>query len=130
MTKKNEEAIESYDFSVPSRQSGVAILLILIRLVKSLARQLWPILLIIFFNPNRDGDYFYLKLFGGLAAFAAIRSIIGWFRYYFYIQNDELIIEKGVLGRSKLNVPIDRVQTVNFFSEYLASILQCGSSGN
>jgi len=133
-----ENILESEDFSVRSRQSGVAILLILIRLVKSLARQFWPILLIILFNPNRDGDYFYLKIFGGLAAFAAVRSIIGWFRYYFYIKDDELVIEKGVFGRSKLNVPIDRVQTVNFsqnilhqfFNVVSVEIDTAGSSGN
>ena len=134
----NETVISGFDFSKKSRQSGAAILLILLRLVKTLARQMWPILLIILFNPNKEGDYFYLKVFGGLAAFAAVRSIIGWFKFYFYVENEELVIERGVFSKSKLNVPIDRIQTVNFtqnvihqfFNVVSVEIDTAGSSGN
>lgn len=133
-----DNIVSVFDFSKKSRQSGAAILLILLRLVKTLGRQMWPILLIILFNPNKNGDYFYLKIFGGLAAFAAVRSIIGWFKFYFYIENEELVIERGVFSKSKLNVPIDRIQTVNFtqnvihqlFNVVSIEIDTAGSSGN
>ena len=36
------------------------------------------------------------------------------FRYYFYIEEDKLIVEKGVFGRSKTIVPFERIQTINF----------------
>ena len=138
VSNTSEKLSLAYDFSIPSRQSGAAILLILVRLVKTLGRQLWPILLIALFNTNKNSDYFYLKVFGAIAAFAAFRSIIGWFKFYFYIQNEELVIERGVFAKSKLNVPIDRVQTVNFkqnlihqfFNVVSVEIDTAGSSGN
>jgi len=134
----SNQTTDWYDFSRRSRQSAAAILLILLRLVKTLGRQVWPILLIVLFNPNKEGDYFYLKIFGGIAAFAAVRSIIGWFKFYFYVENEELVIERGVLKKSKLNVPIGRIQTVNFkqnvihqfFNVVSVEIDTAGSSGN
>ncbi|RMG82471.1 MAG: hypothetical protein D6714_11250, partial [Bacteroidetes bacterium] len=35
-------------------------------------------------------------------------------KFYFYIKNGELVLEKGILKLSKTNIPIDRIQTVNF----------------
>jgi putative membrane protein len=110
--KKNDPA---YDFLFqPSRQSPVALLLILTQLIRRVIRQLWPILLILLFN--RQGNFFTrLGIFAAiLTGFSAITSIITYFRYYFYLTERELIIEKGVFRRVRVTVPLDRIQTVTF----------------
>ncbi|MEO1438704.1 MAG: PH domain-containing protein, partial [Bacteroidota bacterium] len=98
----------------PNRQSRVAMLLILLRLFRTIIRQAWPILLVILINPSRDSSNWITWAIIGIASLSAILSIISYFKFYYYVQDDELVIEKGVFNRVKLNVPFDRIQTVNF----------------
>lgn len=102
-------------FQQPTRQSAVAILLIIIKTYRILVRQAWPFLLLFIFKGDSlsKSNHFLI----GVTVFALIGmlySIINYFRYYFYIDTDELVIESGVFRRSKLNVPFDRIQTINF----------------
>ena len=111
--KKNN--IEN-NFSEPTRQSSVAILLIILKTYRILVRQALPLILLFFVGKGFSGGKGYTILIG-ISVFAGlgmIYSIINYFRYYFYINKDELIIESGVFKRSKLNVPFDRIQTINF----------------
>ncbi|MCB0679433.1 MAG: PH domain-containing protein, partial [Saprospiraceae bacterium] len=107
--KKNEPA---GPFREPTRQSPVAILLILLRLVRSLLRMAWPVLLVLVLNPKKQSFDALSWWIIGIASLSALGSIIAYFRFFFYLRNDELILEKGVLRRSKLNVPLDRIQTI------------------
>ena len=63
-----------------------------------------PLLLIIVFGgSSKKGDtlmYFVI----GLAIFGGIYSIISFFKYFFYIRDDKLIVQKGVFKRSTLAV--------------------------
>lgn len=104
--------MEGQPFAQRTRQSYVAILLIIYKTYQVLFRQALPFLVIFFIGGKSSQS----KLIIGLAVAAVIAtifSIIKFFRYYFYIQNDELIIEQGVLNKSKTNVPFDRIQTIN-----------------
>ncbi|MEM1217524.1 MAG: PH domain-containing protein [Bacteroidota bacterium] len=100
-------------FSLPTRQSPVAIILILLRLVRTLFRQLWPLLLVLLFNPRGEVGGYITPFIIGIAAISALRSIISYFRYYFYIQDRELIIERGVLQHTRTAIPFDRIQSIS-----------------
>lgn len=104
---------ETHPFSQPTRQASVAILFILGGVLKMLVRQLWVVILVLVFNKKSSFDG-YTLFFLGLAAFTAIISLINYFNLYFYIKDGELVLEKGVLRKVKINVPLDRIQTVNF----------------
>ena len=95
------EAIASR-FSVPQRQSRVAIGVILIKFIRLTVRSLWPILLS-FFVGGRDNDRFgmiigYVAI--GFAAFNLIGSVLTYFRFYFHIEDGAVIIDKGILRRT------------------------------
>lgn len=109
--KKSED---THDFSTPTRQSLVAILMIVIKTYRILIRSVWPFL-ILFFIKRESSEKDYWVLFIVVAALIGmVYSIINYFRYYFYLDKEELVIESGVLKRSRLNVPFDRIQTINF----------------
>ena len=117
-----EEQKLTSDFTLPKRQSPIAIFLIVQNLIEQIIRQFWPILLVIILNnfdfqtksnaANED-PYFTRILFfiGGLSA---VGSIIAYFKFYYYIKDNEFIIEKGLLNKTKINLPFDRIQTINF----------------
>lgn len=110
--KKSDTA--THDFNTPTRQSLVAILMIVIKTYRVLIRNVWPFLLLFFFKGESSGKNHWLLFIVAAALIGMIYSIINYFRYYFYLEKDELVIESGVLKRSKLNVPFDRIQTINF----------------
>jgi putative membrane protein len=108
---KKSDSVDS--FYTPNRQSPVALLLILVKLFQRIFRQGWPILLVLFLNPQR-GSYTIAFMIIGIAVFSAVNSLLSYFRFAYFIEDDEFIIEKGVLRRTRLNVAFDRIQTIEF----------------
>ena len=127
------------DFSQATRQSPIAILLIIQKSFKLIVRQIWP-LLVIFLVGGNASSYkgMILPVVIGVSLFSMFWAVLSYFKYYFYIQDDELIIEKGVLSKTKLNIPFDRIQSVNFqqniihqlFNVKKLDIDTAGSSGS
>ncbi len=48
-----------------------------------------------------------------LAIIFLIISFLQYRRFFFYVNNDNFIIEKGLFSRDKITVPFERIQTVN-----------------
>jgi len=117
--KKNE----NFDFSFPQRQSYVAILLIAYKLYKVLLRQLFPFLVIFLFGnklKKASDSIFYIII--AVAVLGGIYSIISFFKYYFFLKENKLVIQKGVFKKSTTEIPFDRIQSINFEqNEYLMS---------
>jgi putative membrane protein len=111
--KKNDSTAH---FTQPTRQSSVAILLIILKTYRILVRQAFPFILLFFVGKGFSGGKgtHILISITVIALLGMVYSIINYFRYYFYISDEELIIESGVFRRSKMNVPFDRIQTINF----------------
>ncbi len=114
---------ETQPFSQPTRQSSAAIIFILGGVLKMLFRQLWVVILIFFFNRKNTGIDGYTLFFLGLAGFTALLSLLNYFNLFFYIKDGELVLEKGVIRKSKISVPLDRVQTVNFRQNIIHQLL-------
>lgn len=129
---------EQYDFTTPRRQSYAAILLIAYKLYKVLLRQLFPFLIIFFFGGSlgkKDKLVYYVIV---IAVLGFIWSIISFFKYYFFLKDDKLIVHKGVLKRSVIEIPFDRIQSINFEQNLIHRIFNvvklnmdtAGSSGS
>jgi len=118
--KKNE----LNQFSVPTRQSLVAIILIIYKYINVIIRQIWPFLLIFLVGGGSSKrDSFALGLAAiGLASM--IWAILSYFKFYFYVKDEELIIEKGILRKSNLNIPLDRIQSVNINQNIVHQLLK------
>ena len=107
--KKND-----FDFSIPRRQSYVAIIIIAYRLYRLLIRQFFPLFIIFLFQGKTRKISWFLYVIIGLAIVASIYSTISFFRYYFYLKGDKLFVNKGVLKKSIVEIPFARIQSVNF----------------
>ena len=134
MTRRN-------DFSLfePNRQSIFAIIFILLKFIKIFFRQFWPILIVLLLgNKSNSKGMYFLYFIGGVTLISLIYSLIAFFKYYFYIKDGNLIIEKGVITKTKTSVPFDRIQTVNFEQNFLQQLVgvvevkidTAGSKGN
>jgi len=106
----------NFDFSIPQRQSWVAILMIIWKTYRILIRQIFPFLILLFVGKSSKSSYgtYIIYFVCAAAIIGMIYSILAFFRYYFYIDENKLIVEKGVIGRSKTIIPFERIQTINF----------------
>lgn len=127
----------STDFSKKTRQSYVAILLIIYKTYTIIVKQAWPFIIYFLLGGGDKKNNFLIGL-SSIAVIGMVWSIVKFFRYYFYIAEDGLIIEQGVFKKAKTNVPFDRIQTINFEQNILHRIFNvvklkvdtAGSSGN
>lgn len=101
------------DLYAPQRQSYVAILIITYKLIKTTIRQSIPALVVIFIGGS-------MRKVGGIAigiivlgTLLSIYSIISFYKYYFYIKGNKLIVHKGVFKKTVLEIPFDRIQSIN-----------------
>src|SRR5688572_11873228 len=102
------------NFHQPQRQSPKAIVLILLKYIRIVVRQLWPILLIVLINPRSDKGIMIITIVMGVVFLSLLYSILAYTRYYYFIQNNELCVRSGVFRKTVLNVPFDRIQSVDF----------------
>ncbi len=98
------------------RQSPYAILVLTSRLLQSLVKQAGFIIIIILFGGKRSqdkgADAIFITI--GLVVLSIIRGLIAYFRSYYSVQDDQFIVEKGLLRTSKVTIPLDRIQAVDF----------------
>ncbi|HUR30849.1 MAG TPA: PH domain-containing protein [Saprospiraceae bacterium] len=101
-------------FQQPQRQSPKAIVLILLKYMRIVVRQLWPILLIVVINPRSGKGLIIISIVMAVVLISLLYSILAYTRYYFFIHNNELCVRSGVFRKTVLNVPFDRIQSVDF----------------
>ena len=127
------------DFDIPTRQSYVAILMIIYKLYRSLFRQLLPFIAIFLIGGKMSDKTQKITYFiVAIAILGTIYGIIAFFKYYFHLEEDELVIQSGVFQKKKTNIPFERIQTIDFeqnilhqiFSVVALKIDTAGSSGS
>ena len=45
---------------------------------------------------------------------SSLASLISYFNFYYYIEGEELIIKSGLFQKKVINIPFDRIQSINF----------------
>ncbi|MEO6133099.1 MAG: PH domain-containing protein [Saprospiraceae bacterium] len=98
----------------PQRQSPKAVVLILLKYGRLIISTIWPVLLVILINPASHKGIIIISFVVGLTILSLIYSILSYTRFYFFIQDDELCVRSGVIRKKVLNVPFDRIQSIDF----------------
>ena len=119
----NPDMPESSSLYSPQRQSPKAIVLILFKYFRIIVRQIWPILLVALINPMSQKGIYITYLVFAIAFLSLVYSIIAYTRFYFFIQNDELCVRSGVFRKTVINVPFDRIQSVDFKRNVIHQLL-------
>jgi len=109
------------NFHKPTRQSYVAIILILYKVYMTFVKQFWYLVIPFIIGKKSNSSYI---LYGVIviAILLAIYSIINFFKYKFYISGNDLIVEKGVFSKKRIVIPFDRIQSINFKQNLIQQI--------
>lgn len=100
------------DIYTPSRQSPFAIVQIIYKSYISLIKQLWPVLILVFVRDGGMTKIAYLAI--ATVAISMIVSIIRYFKYYYYVEGDSLIVQSGLITKSVKNIPFSKIQTIDY----------------
>lgn len=98
------------------RQSPFAILVLVARIVQNLIKQFSIIIVLLLLGGNRSEERSSttIMISIGVLVLTIARGIVTYFRYYYSVTDEHLIVEKGFLSTSKISIPLDRIQAVDF----------------
>ena len=105
------------DLTAPQRQSPLAIVFLGLRIFRSLGLAQLVILVLFIFRAPLNGPLSVVPLliilaFGGFSALA-------WWRYTFQLVDGEVVVTRGVVRVVRLNVPIERIQSIEIEQQLL-----------
>lgn len=95
-----------------SRQSPLAIILFIVQFAKNLVRQFWFVAVIIFMNPARRSEFYFLAGIAALSLVSLLASVIAYFRFYYYLTDKGFHLDQGVLRKKSVQIPFERIQSI------------------
>jgi putative membrane protein len=98
--------------SEPSRQSPLAIGLLILRFATNLLRQFWPIALLLLINRGDRQEFHFMLVFLLFAFVSTIGSILSYFRLYYWMDDTQFYMNKGIFNKQKLQIPFERIQAI------------------
>ena len=103
----------------PRRQSYVALFYIVWKSYKALFRQLLPLLVAIGLgsSTNSLGKIFWVALTATILSMCY--SLLAFFKFKFYIDGQELIIEKGIFTKKRISIDLERIQVINLEQNFI-----------
>jgi putative membrane protein len=132
-----QQASANIDFESPRRQNAIAVLLLFLNNLRSWAAALLPIIFLA--GKNSGSGIFYLFLFIGIGIFVLLAfvgfSIAQYQRFVFYVKDNHFVLEKGVISRTKVEIPVERIQSIHlkrniFHRIFNITALQVESAGS
>lgn len=113
------------DFSQPQRQSLIGVLIMFADTFQKALRALWPLLIVWILRIDESNKaYFGL----GVIAIIVVVAVIAYLKYLnftFFLDdvNEEFVIKKGILNKSRIAIPLDKIQQVNINQSLIQKII-------
>lgn len=105
----------SIDFTKENRLPLSAVFFLIIVSMKNAAKELWPILLVVFVSKG-DGLNLFWKIILALLAFllfGTLRGVLMYRNFTYAVKGDELIVKKGVFKKTTLSIPLHKIQNIS-----------------
>jgi putative membrane protein len=108
------------NINTPQKQSPIVVLIALLQGLK----QMWPIFLMAFakyfFDEKKDttkdsdSQWIVYTFLGGFLIILLFKlgEILQYFTVWFYTENNELVVKKGLFVKTKVSIPIQNIQTI------------------
>jgi putative membrane protein len=109
----------------PQRQSMQGILIIFGNSLQQIIRSAWPFLVITIYKFNSDKLYFYVAILSVLLVLGAVIAYLNYLKFNFYFDNvrKEFVVNKGILKKTKIAIPVEKIQQVNINQSLVQKIV-------
>lgn len=113
------------DFSKPQRQSLVGVVVMFADTFQGAIRALWPILIVWIFRFKELNKLSVLAGAGVIIVLVGIIAYLKYLNFTFFLdeKNEEFVIRKGILNKSRLAIPLDKIQQVNINQSLIQRII-------
>lgn len=113
------------DFSKPQRQSLVGVVVMFADTLRGVIKGLWPLLIVWIFRLK---DYDKFSVIAGAVAIIVFVAVIAYLKYLnftFFLdeKNQEFVIRHGILNKSRLAIPLDKIQQVNINQSLIQRVI-------
>lgn len=103
------------NFNQPQRQSSVGILVMFADSLQKFGRAFFPLILIFVFKSEKVNSLYVILMIVGVLGFVAVVAYLKYINFTFYIddENDEFIIQEGIVNKTKTTIQLNKIQQVN-----------------
>ena len=103
------------NFNSPQKQSPVGVVIMFVNTLQHYIKAFWPILLIWIFKSDKINSNYVII---GIVVTVLVIGIVAYLKYFnftFYIdeENDEFIINDGIINKTKTTIQLNKIQQVN-----------------
>jgi len=112
-------------FNSPQKQSPIGVIIMFVNTLQHFIRALWPILLVWAFKSNQVNKTYVII---GIIAFIVVIGLVSYLKYInftFYIddENDEFIIQDGIVNKTKTIIQLNKIQQVNINQSFIQRLI-------
>ncbi|MBL7887849.1 MAG: PH domain-containing protein [Flavobacterium sp.] len=113
------------NFNQPQRQSTIGILVMFVDSLQKVARAFLPLLLVFFFKSENLSKWLVLLGIIALFVIVAIVAYLKFINFTFFIddENDEFIIQDGIINKTKTTIQLDKIQQVNISQSLIQRLI-------
>lgn len=103
------------NFNQPQRQSSVGILVMFIDSLQKFGRAFFPLILIFIFKSDKFNLLYLILMISAVLLFVGVVAYLKYINFTFYIddENDEFIIQDGIVNKTKTTIQLNKIQQVN-----------------
>lgn len=99
---------------------------LLIHLIVGLPQIILPVLALSFGVRGTDYGLGLLAVFIPFVAISLLVRALVWLRFRFFLDDDDIRIEQGLINRTVRSIPYDRIQDVSIEQKFLAQLFNLG----
>jgi len=113
-----------FDFSNFSQQSTRGILVYYFKILYKIIRVTW-ILIFLVLSKKSIGSlqtYFFMVV-GLLLVVILIRAILLFLNFRFKVTDNDFVLHKGIINKSRISIPFDKIQNINFKQNLVQQII-------
>ena len=100
---------------------------LLIAFINGLPQMIFPIVAVLFGTARSDKGALYTPyIIAAVLLVSLLFRWIGWMRFRFHLDEDDIRIEQGLLNRTVRSIPYDRIQDVSIEQKLLAQMFNLG----
>jgi len=113
------------NFSQPQRQSLIGVVVMFADTFQGTARALWPFLIVWIWKINQYNKLYIGLAVSGVMLLVAIIAYLKYLNFTFFLdeQNEEFVVRKGILNKSRIAIPLDKIQQVNINQSFIQRLI-------
>lgn len=113
------------NFSQPQRQSLIGVVVMFVDTLQSAIRALWFLLIVWILKIDELNKIYFI--IGAVAVLIGV-SLIAYLKYRnftFFLdeENEEFVVSKGIWNKSRIAIPLDKIQQVNINQSVIQKII-------